>query len=92
MEEAGKKARVSEKKDLIAGEAHDSEERHRAFERLKEINVLMKEKISHLITKEEKELEELEKKIKYNSIVTNREYPFCLYSEEMLGEMFKLNC
>ncbi len=88
MEDTGMKSMVDEKKDLIAKEAHESEEKHRAFERLKELNALMKEKISPLVSEREKELEGLEKKIKYNSIVNNREYPFCLYPESVLGELF----
>jgi len=88
MEDAEMESMVSEKKELIAMETHDSEERHKAFERLKELNALMKEKISPLIREKEKELGDLEKKIRYNSIVTNREYPFCLYPEAMLGELF----
>ena len=90
MEDAGMKSMVSEKKDLIAREAHNSEERHRSFDRLRELNALMKEKIRPLIKEKEKELEDLEKKIRYNSIVTNREYPFCIYPELMLRELFKL--
>jgi hypothetical protein len=90
MEDAGMRSMVSEKRELIAGEAHNSEERHRAFDRIKELNALMKEKISPLIMEKEKELEDLEKKLRYNSIVTNREYPFCIYPESMLGEIFKL--
>ena len=88
MEDSGMKSMVSEKKELIAGNARNSEEKHRAFERLKELNALMKEKISPLIEEKEKELEDLEKKLMYNSIVTNREYPFCIYPESMLGELF----
>ena len=88
MEDTGTKSMVNEKKDLIVKEAHDSEKRHRVFDRLKEINALMKENISPLIKKKEKELEDLEKKIRYNSIVTNREYPFCIYPESMLRELF----
>jgi hypothetical protein len=79
---------VSEKKELIAGNARNSEERHRAFDRLKELNDLMKEKIRPLVEEKEKELEDLEKKLMYNSIVTNREYPFCIYPESILGELF----
>ncbi|MEK6765464.1 MAG: hypothetical protein AABY49_04450 [Planctomycetota bacterium] len=90
MEDAGMKSMASEKKDLIAREAHNSEERHRSFDRLRELNALMKEKIRPLIKEKEKELEDLEKKIRYNSIVTNREYPFCIYPELMLRELFKL--
>jgi hypothetical protein len=83
---------VSEKKELIAQEPHDAKEKHLAFDRLKQLNGLMKEKISPLIKEKEMEIEDLEKRIKYNSIVTNREYPFCIYPESMLGELFKLNC
>jgi len=88
MEDAGMKSMVSEKKELIAGNARNSEERHRAFDRLKELNDLMKEKIRPLVEEKEKELEDLEKKLMYNSIVTNREYPFCIYPESILGELF----
>ena len=88
MEDAGMKSMVSEKKELIAGEAHNSEEKHRAFERLKELNDLMKEEIRPLVEEKENELEDLEKRLKYNSIVTNREYPFCIYPESILGELF----
>ncbi|MBS1259072.1 MAG: hypothetical protein MAG551_02138 [Candidatus Scalindua arabica] len=91
MEDAGMKSMVSEKRELIAGEMHNSEEKHHAFERLKELNAMMKEKINPLIREKENELKDLEKKIRYNSIVTNREYPFCIYPESMLGELFGLN-
>ncbi len=37
-------------------------------------------------------MEELEKKLRYNSIVINRECPFCIYPEAMLREFFELNC
>ena len=90
MEDAVMRSMVSEKKEIIAGEAHNSEERHRAFDRLKELNALMKKEISPLIKEKEKELEDLEKRLRYNSIVTNREYPFCIYPESMLGELFGL--
>ena len=87
MEDAVMKSMVSEKKDLIDKEAHNSEERHHAFKRLKELNALMREKIRPLIEEKGKELEDLEKRLRYNSIVINREYPFCIYPETMLGEL-----
>jgi hypothetical protein len=49
----------------------------------------MKEKIMPLIEEKEKEMKNLEKKLIYNSIVTNRKYPFCLYPEVMLWKLFK---
>jgi hypothetical protein len=91
MEDAEMKSMVNEKKRLITTEMHNSEEKHRTFSRLKQLNSLMKEKITPLIEGKEKEAEEVEKKLRYNSIVTNREYPFCIYPESMLCELFKLN-
>jgi hypothetical protein len=92
MEDPEMRSMVREKKELIAKESHDSKEKHLTFDRIKQLNSLMKEKISPVIKEKEMEIEDLEKRIKYNSIVTNREYPFCIYPESMLGELFKLNC
>jgi hypothetical protein len=91
MEDAEMKSMASEKKDLISRKTNDSKEKHLTFDRIKQLNSLMKDKISPLIKEKEKEMEDLEKKIKYNSIVTNRDYLFCIYPESMLGEMFELN-
>ena len=91
MEDTEMKSMVSEKKELIAKESHNTKEKHRAFDRIKQLNSLMKEKVSPLIKEKKKEMEYLEKKLKYNSIVTNRDYPFCLYPETILGELFTFN-
>ncbi|MEE8190158.1 MAG: hypothetical protein V3T79_01020, partial [Candidatus Scalindua sediminis] len=91
MGDAEMKSMVNEKKRLITTEMHNSEEKRRTFNRLKQLNSLMKEKIRSLIEMKEKEAEEIEKKLRYNSIVMNREYPFCIYPESMLRELFKLN-
>jgi hypothetical protein len=88
MKDSGMIFLVSEKKELIAKESHDTKEKHLTFDRIKQINSLMKEKICPLIKEKEKEMEDLEKRLKYNSIITNREYPFCLYPESMLRELF----
>ncbi len=73
---------------MIAKESHDTKEKHRAFDRIKQLNSLMKEKISPLIKEKEKEMDDLEKKLRHNSIVTNREYPFCIHPESMLRKLF----
>ena len=91
MEDAGMISLINEKNDLIAKTSHDAKEKHLAFGRIKQLNDLMKEKISPLIKEKEKEMDDLEKKIKYNSIVTKRDYPFCIYPEAMLRELFKLS-
>ncbi len=91
MEGSEMKSMLREKKELIAKESHDAKEKHLTFDRLKQLNGLMKEKISPLIKEKEMEIEDLEKRVKYNSTVTNREYPFCIYPESMLEELFKLN-
>ena len=89
MEDTEMRSMVNEKKDLISRETNDSKEKHLTFDRIKQLNGLMKDKIRPLIKMKEKEMEGLEKKIKYNSIVTNRDYPFCLYPKTMQGELFK---
>ena len=89
MKDAGMISLINEKKDLISRGASDSKEKHLTFDRIKQLNSLMKDKISPLIKKSENEIADLEKKLSYNSIVTNRNYPFCLYPEAMLGELFK---
>ena len=43
------------------------------------------------LVEKEKEIENLENRLKHNSIVTNRDYPFCIYPESRLGGLFKLN-
>jgi len=91
MEDAGMISLINEKKDLISRGASDSKEKHLTFDRIKQLNSLMKDKISPLIKKSENEIADLEKKLSYNSIVTNRNYPFCLYPEAMLRELFKLS-
>ena len=91
MEDAGMISLINEKNDLIAKTSYDTKEKHLAFGRIKQLNGLMKEKITPLIKEKEKEMDDLEKKIKYNSIVTNRNYPFCLYPEAMLRKLFKLS-
>ncbi|MBC8552716.1 MAG: hypothetical protein H8D23_24070 [Candidatus Brocadiales bacterium] len=89
MKDAEMRSMVSEKKELIAKESQDNIEKHQTFGRIKQLNSLMKEKIRPLIKEKEKEIENLEKKLRYNSIVTTRDYPFCIYPEAMLGELFK---
>jgi arsenate reductase-like glutaredoxin family protein len=91
MEDSEMRSMVREKKELIAKESHDAKEKHLTFDRIKQLNSLMKEKISPLIKEKEKEMENLEMRLKYNAITTNREYPFCIYPESMMQELFKLS-
>ncbi|MCP4267698.1 MAG: hypothetical protein GY777_19385 [Candidatus Brocadiaceae bacterium] len=91
MEDAGMRTMVTKKTELIAKESHDIKEKHRTFDRLKQLNSLMNEKIRPLIKEKEKEMEDLEKRLRYNSIITNREYAFCIYPDSMLAELFKLH-
>ncbi|KHE93771.1 MAG: hypothetical protein K8F52_00045 [Candidatus Scalindua rubra] len=90
VEDVEMRSMINEKKELIAKASNDSKEKRLAFDRIKELNNLMKEKISPLIKEKEKKMEDLEKKLRHNSIVTNRDYPFCVYPEKMLGELFEL--
>ena len=40
------------------------------------------------IENKEKEIDDTERKLRYNTVVMNREYPFCIYPESMLREFF----
>ena len=51
MEDAVMKPLINEKKDLICRETNDSKEKHLTFDRIKQLNSLMKDKISPLIKK-----------------------------------------
>lgn len=81
---------IREKEILIMTEIQNQDEKSRTYRRLKELNLLMKEKISPLIKGKEKELVVLKKKLRYNSLVTMRDYPFCIYPETQLHELFSL--
>ncbi len=90
MEDVEMRSLINEKQDLIAKASHDTTEKHLIFDRMKQLNSLMKNKISSLIAEKKMEMENLERKLGYNTIVTNREYPFCIFPESMLRELFKL--
>ncbi|MCP5002364.1 MAG: hypothetical protein GY941_00195 [Planctomycetes bacterium] len=88
MRDTSMQSMVSEKKKLIMTEIRNQNAKQRAYKRLKELTRLMKEKITPLIDKKEKELLSLKKKVHYNSIVTMRDYPFCIYPEAILRGLF----
>ncbi|MDR4505927.1 MAG: hypothetical protein MRK01_14230 [Candidatus Scalindua sp.] len=90
MRDSSMLSMIREKEMLIMTQIRNQDEKRRVFSRLKELNLLMKEKISTLVREKEKELLSLEKKLRYNSIVSMRDYPFCIYPETLLRELFSL--
>ncbi len=50
MEDTGMMSFVSEKKELIVKVSHNSEEKHLTFDRIKQLNRLMKEKAKASVT------------------------------------------
>ena len=90
MKEPSMQSMIAEKNRLITAETDNQEEKQQIFNQLKKLKTLMKEKISPLIREKENELKHLQKKLDYNSLITNREYPFCIYPEPVLRELFSL--
>lgn len=90
MRDSSMQSMIREKKELIITDIQNRDEKYRAYNRLKELTILMREKISPLIEEKERELVSVEKKLSYNAIVTMRDYPFCIYPETFIRELFSL--
>ncbi|MGR3178434.1 MAG: hypothetical protein ACUZ8E_10300 [Candidatus Anammoxibacter sp.] len=81
---------ISEKQGLIKREEKRNKiDAKKVFLRIKDINVLLNNRIGLIVNQKEVEIESLKNKLQYNSIVNNRNYPFFIYPEEFIKEFFK---
>ncbi|MGR3221063.1 MAG: hypothetical protein ACUZ8H_14800 [Candidatus Anammoxibacter sp.] len=81
---------VSEKRALIEGEKKANKaEAKKVFLRMKEINVLLYSKIEMVVDLKEAEIRCLKNKMKYDSIINNRNYPFFIYTEKFIKDFFR---
>ncbi|MGR3318502.1 MAG: hypothetical protein ACUZ8O_08475 [Candidatus Anammoxibacter sp.] len=84
------KGLISEKRDLIKGEKKRNKiDAKKVFLRIKDINALLYNKIEQIVNQKDGEISSLKNKLKYNSIINNRNYPFFIYPEEFMKEFFK---
>ena len=83
------KALIEEKKRLIAARGATRDERRRVWQRVREINGRLLALAPEQPDAAREELHRIQRYARYNDILTNREYPFCLYPAEDLAEFYR---
>jgi len=83
------KALTEEKKRLIAACGRTRDERRRVWQRIREINGRLLALAPEQPEAAREELHRIQRYARYNDILTNREYPFCLYPPEDLAKFYR---
>jgi len=83
------KALTEEKKRLIATRGATRDERRRIWQRIREINGRLLALAPEQPDAAREELYRIQRYARYNDILTNREYPFCLYPAEDLAAFYR---
>ena len=68
--------------------AADKADKRRLFKRTKVIDAQLRERIRPFIADKEKETGEVRQALNHNAIAAGREYPFCIYPEELLRKVY----
>ncbi|NQT19156.1 MAG: hypothetical protein HQ592_05590 [Planctomycetes bacterium] len=68
--------------------AVDKAEKKRLFKCTRVIDAQLREKLRPFIADKEKEIGEVREALDYNAIAAGREYPFCIYPEELLRKVY----
>jgi hypothetical protein len=83
------KALIEEKKRLIATRGRAPDERRRVWQRVREINGRLLALAPEQPDAAQRELDRIRREVRYNAVLTNREYPFCLYPAEDLAAFYR---
>jgi len=83
------KALAEEKKRLIATRGATRDERRRIWQRIREINGRLLALAPEQPDAAREELHRIRREVRYNDMLTNREYPFCLYPAEDLAAFYR---
>jgi len=83
------KTLIEEKKRLIAACGRTRDERRRVWQRIREINGWLLALAPEQPDAAREELHRIQRYARYNDILTNREYPFCLYPPEDLAAFYR---
>jgi hypothetical protein len=83
------KALTEEKKRLIATRGATRDERRRVWQRVREINGRLLALAPEQPDAAQRELDRIRREVRYNTVLTNREYPFCLYPAEDLAAFYR---
>jgi hypothetical protein len=83
---------IMEKQKIIeTADGQNHAERSQKFERIREINGLIEDKLLPYMEREKTELERIERLVLHNEIIRNRAYPFCIYPESQLKDFYGLH-
>jgi len=83
------KALIEEKRRLIATRGRARDERRRVWQRIREINGRLLALAPEQPDAAQRELDRIRREVRYNAVLTNREYPFCLYPAEDLAAFYR---
>ncbi|HET6442693.1 MAG TPA: hypothetical protein VFH53_09975 [Phycisphaerae bacterium] len=83
------KALIEEKRRLIATSGATRDERRRIWQRIREINGRLLTLAPEQPDAAQRELDRIRREVRYNTVLTNREYPFCLYPAEDLAAFYR---
>ena len=81
---------LTERREVIRiqEQTTDKDDKARLFRKTKGLDARLRDKVVPFIADRKSEIRELEETLQYNSIVTGREYPFCIYPEEVLRKVY----
>ena len=83
------KALIEEKKRLIATRGATRDERRRIWQRIREINGRLLALAPEQPDAAQRELDRIRREVRYNTVLTSREVPFCLYPAEDLATFYR---
>ena len=89
LNESVTKELISEKMELIGNvTGGDKSDAKRRFLRIKEINMLLNDKIKHLFEEKELEISSIKDQLMHNDVVNKRDHPIFVYPEEFIKDFF----
>lgn len=89
LDDGETKELIAEKMDLIkSAAAGDKSDPKRMFLRIKDINLLLNNKIKHLFEEKELEISSVKDQLKHNEVVNKRDHPIFVYPEEYIKDFY----
>jgi len=82
-------ALIEEKQRLLAARGRAPDERRRVWQRVRQINGRLLALAPEQPDAAQRELDRIRREMRYNNVLTNREYPFCLYPPEDLAAFYR---
>jgi hypothetical protein len=83
------RALIGEKQRLLATRGRTPDERRRTWQRIRRINSRLLALAPGRPDAAREELHRIRREVRYNTVLTNREYPFCLYPPEDLAAFYR---